>query len=160
MICALCSCAFAVGRHFVTLLVLGLQVQLHQAPAQEHRVGDTDVDIGIEMAVGSLVASGCSLSLRTEGTLLRVRKPDKPQGSAHDETLKHARTTRWCQLGWVFPVNRHCHRADEVSRQVPPSHRRGVPSQQVFLPMALSHCLQPPLIRSCALRISALLLRD
>ena len=59
---ALCSCAFAVGRHFVTLLVLGLQVQLHQTPAQKRKVGDTDVDIGVEMAVGSLVASGCSLS--------------------------------------------------------------------------------------------------
>ena len=105
MICALCSCAFAVGRHFVTLLVLGLQVQLHQTPAQERRVGDTDVDISVEMAVGPLVTSGCSL--RTEGTLLRVRKPDNPHRSAHDETLKHARTTRWCELGWVFTVNRH-----------------------------------------------------
>ena len=46
----------------MTLPVLGLQVQLHQAPAQEHRVGDTDVGIGIAMAVGSLVSSGCSLS--------------------------------------------------------------------------------------------------
>ena len=120
MICALCSCAFAVSPHFVTLPVLGLQVQLHQAPAQEQRVGDTDVDIGVEMAVGSLVASGWSLSLclRTEGTLLRVRKPDNPHRWAHDETLIHARSTRWCQLGWVFRVNRHCLCADEVSQQM------------------------------------------
>ena len=58
MICALCSCAFAVGRHFVKLPVLGLQVQLNQTPPQEHKVGDTDVDIG-----SSLVASSSSLSL-------------------------------------------------------------------------------------------------
>ena len=37
-------------------------MQLHQTPTQERKVGDTDVDVGVEMAVGPLVASGCSLS--------------------------------------------------------------------------------------------------
>ena len=44
-ICALCTSAFAVGRHFVTFPVLSLQVQLHQTPAQEHRVGVTSISV-------------------------------------------------------------------------------------------------------------------
>ena len=41
------------GRHVVTLPVLGLQVQLHRPPCPRKKV---DVAIGIEVAVGMSVA--------------------------------------------------------------------------------------------------------
>ena len=46
---SLCLSAFAVGRNVrVTFPVLGLQVQLHQPPAQEKKrlAGDTGVNVG------------------------------------------------------------------------------------------------------------------
>ena len=51
---SLCLSAFAVGCSVrVTFPALGLQVQLHQPPAQEKLAGDTDADVCVEMLVGT-----------------------------------------------------------------------------------------------------------
>ena len=118
-ICALCSCAFAASPHFVYCLCSACKCNCTKLPLRNTElVTRTLISASRWLSVlwSRLVA--LSLCLRTEGTLLRVRKPDNPHRSAHDETLQHARTTRWCQQGWVFLVDRHCLCADEVSQQV------------------------------------------
>ena len=44
-----------------------------------------------------------SLSLELKEHCCGSENLTTPHCSAHDETLKHARTTRWCELGLVFP---------------------------------------------------------